>query len=294
MKADPSGSRRTEVDAYWGHHTLHAKPFLTASESARYLTWRNAQYPLFAELMGLYDDHAGETILDYGCGPGDDVVGWLLHSHAAKVIGMDISGKALEQLRHRLALHHADSDRVELIQIGDADGRIPLADASVDHINCGGVIHHTSNPDTILDEFHRVLKPDGTASIMVYNRDSVMYHLWIAYQRMIAENGYPGLTVDEAFRRSTDGENCPISIAWAPDDFVGMCQKAGFTTEYLGGYISLLELDWLAKYRSAALDEPALAAEHHDFIAELATDENGYPVYRGKHAGIGAVYRLAR
>jgi hypothetical protein len=28
--------------------------------------------------------------LDYGCGPGNDVVGFLLHTNAKQVIGMDV------------------------------------------------------------------------------------------------------------------------------------------------------------------------------------------------------------
>ena len=64
------GREDTAVDRYWTGHTVNSRPFATAKASADYLEWRFAEYPLFRELSGLWGDHAGETVLDYGCGPG--------------------------------------------------------------------------------------------------------------------------------------------------------------------------------------------------------------------------------
>jgi SAM-dependent methyltransferase len=289
---DASGS--TSVDEYWNEHTLHARPFVTAGESERYLRKRNSEYPMFPELMDLYGDHEGEVLLDYGCGPGDDVTGFLLWSKAAKVIGMDVSGKALGMLRHRLALHRVDLNRVELIRITDSSGKIPLEDASVDWIQCGGVLHHTSHPQEIVKEFERILKPGAEGRLMLYNRDSVMYHVWIAYAQLIVNNAFPGLTVDQAFTKSTDGPECPISDAWAPRRVLEMIAAAGLEGEFRGGYVSILELDWLKTYRQGALAEPRLATEHRQFISELESDESGVPTWRGKYAGIGGVYSIKK
>ncbi len=49
----------------------------------------------------------------YGCGPGNDLVGFLLWGHARQVIGIDISRKALELARRRLALHRIDGSQGE-------------------------------------------------------------------------------------------------------------------------------------------------------------------------------------
>src|SRR5712692_9972958 len=98
----------TLVDEYWNQHTVHSQPFVSARESETYLRERNRFHPLFTQFMDLYGDHAAEVVLDYGCGPGDDVTGFVLWSNAKKVIGMDVSAKALSLLRDRLALHHAD------------------------------------------------------------------------------------------------------------------------------------------------------------------------------------------
>lgn len=290
--ADQSGS--TEVDQYWNRHTLHERQFSSAAASEKYLRWRNAQYPLFEEFMDLYGDHSGEVLLDYGCGPGDDVTGFLLWSKVAKVIAMDVSGKALGQLRHRIALHEFDLSRVELIRITDSQGKIPLAAESVDWIQCGGVLHHTTHPQQIVEEFKRVMKPGAQGRLMLYNRDSVMYHVWIAYAQLIVNNAFPGLTADQAFTKSTDGPDCPVSDAWAPQRVLDMIAAAGLRGTFRGGYISVLELDWLKQYGQAAVADERLAEEHRKFISELELDERGYPMWHGKYAGIGGVYTISK
>ena len=45
------------------------------------------------------------TMLDYGCGPGDDLTGLALYSGAAQLIGLDVSATALGLTSRRLALH---------------------------------------------------------------------------------------------------------------------------------------------------------------------------------------------
>lgn len=289
---DDSG--RTVVDDYWGKHTLHRTAFLSAKESEKYLRKRNSEYPLFPELMDLYGDHRGEVVLDYGCGPGDDVTGFLLWSNARKVIGIDVSAKALGFLRHRLALHHVDVARVELIRITDSTGQVPLPNDSVNWIQCCGVLHHTTHPKEILKEFRRVMKPGAQGRLMLYNRDSVMYHLWIAYAQLIVNNAFPGLSVDQAFTKSTDGPDCPVSDAWAPRRVLDLIAAAGLDGTYRGGYLSVMELDWLRKYGNGALVEKRLAEEHREFVSELKLDEHGYPMWRGKYAGIGGVYTISK
>jgi SAM-dependent methyltransferase len=289
---DVSGS--TAVDEYWNRHTINSEPFLSARASEAYLRKRNSEYPMFTQLMDLYGDHARETVLDYGCGPGDDVTGFMLWSHAQKVIGMDVSGKALSLLRHRLALHRVDPKRVELIRINDSSPKIPLPDGSVDWVHCGGVLHHTSHPEQIVGEFNRIMKPGAEGRLMLYNRDSVFYHVWIAYAQVIVNNAFPGLTVDQAFTKSTDGPDCPISDAWAPDRVLKMIAAAGLEGTFRGGYINVQELDFVNQYGKAAAADGRLDGEHRQFASELVLDEHGYPMWRGKYAGAGGVYSIKK
>ena len=271
---------------------MRADSFATAEDSEANLEWRFSQYPLFREFSGLWGDHQGETLLDYGCGPGNDVVGLLLYSGAAKVIGMDVSPTSIRLAAERVALHGVEADRFELAKISEGARKLPLADRSVDHVNCQGVLHHTTNAVRILREFRRVLKPTGRAVVMVYNRDSVWFHLYVAYMRMVVEGAFPGKSIDDAFRASTDGPECPVSRAYRPAEFVDLCRTAGFDATFRGGYFNRHELDWLRKHRKGALRSPNLAKEHKRFLRELTADEDRRPLYRGMYCGIGAVYHL--
>jgi SAM-dependent methyltransferase len=273
------------VQWYWTGHTVRSEPFATASESLAYLEWRASNYPLFHELMGLWGDHSEHTVLDYGCGPGNDLVGFLVHGRAREAIGMDVSTTALDLARRRLALHEIGAP-YSLRYVSDTTPAVPLADNSVDFIYCEGVLHHVSHPAEILAEFRRVLRRGGEARIMVYNRDSLWFHRYVPYERQTVAGIDTDLPIEEAFRRSTDGPDCPISRVWAPDEFMDLCARAGFDVEFRGGYFAREEL-------GMRRDTPSeLAPEHRAFLDDL-TDEP-YPRFGGLPAGIGGVYWLRR
>jgi ubiquinone/menaquinone biosynthesis C-methylase UbiE len=286
------GRQDTAVDSYWTRHTVNSTPFASADESARYLEWRFAEYPLFREFSGLWGDHAGETVLDYGCGPGDDLTGLALYSGAARIIGLDVSASALHLAARRLALHGIEPDRVSLRQVQDGTPEIPLEDASVDYVNCGGVLHHTSSPERLLAELRRVLRPTGRAFVMVYNSDSVWLHLYVAYEKMLHDEAYAGLGLDEAFRRLTDGVECPISRHYSAEQMTALCEQAGFDVRYVGGYLSRHELQQLETHWARAIADERLAEPHRAFLRSLSLDVAGRPMSGGFHAGIGGVYHL--
>jgi ubiquinone/menaquinone biosynthesis C-methylase UbiE len=282
----------TEVDGYWGGHTVYSPPFATAGESSRNLEWRFEEHPLFREFSGLWGEHDGEVVLDYGCGPGNDLVGFLIHTGAEKVIGLDISREALELARRRIALHRVPRDRVELIQLNDSRPQIPLPDGSVDFLQSQGVLQHTSDPLSILRELHRVLKPGGEARVMVYNRESVWLHLYTAYVVMELEGQHRGVDVEEAFQLTTDGPECPIARCWRPRDFTALCAEAGFETEFLGGYLTRHELEMLSGHLDRAVGDPRLAEEHRGFLRSLEFDRAGLPLHGEAYAGVGGAYLL--
>jgi ubiquinone/menaquinone biosynthesis C-methylase UbiE len=291
----PSGNGDgSAVDQYWTQHTVTAKRFKSTKDSEAFLEWRFEQYPLFREFTGLWGEHDGEVILDYGCGPGNDLTGYALYTGADRIIGFDVSPRALELARARLALHGIAPERVELIEGSDATVGIPLEDASVDFVQSQGVLHHTSEPEAILGELFRVLKPGGRGLIMVYNRNSLWLHLYTAYEKMIVADAFPGLDVHEAFRRNTDGPECPISRSYVPAEFVAMCERAGFEAEFVGGYMSKNEMRALEESWTAAIVDQRLPDVHREFLRSLTFDVAGRPMYEGRHAGIGGTYHLRK
>jgi SAM-dependent methyltransferase len=284
----------TDVESYWGRHTVNTLRLWTPRASRRQLEWRFDHYPLFREFSGLWGKHDGEVVLDYGCGPGNDVTGFAIHTAARKIIGIDVSAKALSLAADRLALHRVNPTRIELIHADDADAGIPLSDGYVDFFQSQGVIHHVSHPEALLRELHRVLKPGGNACVMVYNRDSIWFNLYVAYEVMIRDGQYSDLSIEDAFTHCTDGPDCPISRCYRGDEFTALCSEVGFEVEYLGGYLSQVELTSVAESLREAREDARLGGEQREFLNSLTFDEDGYPMHAGLHAGIGGTYRLRR
>jgi len=282
------------VSDYWNDHTVRSERFKTARESNHHINRIDREYPLYHRFMNLYSGYDNQVVVDYGCGPANDVVGFLTRSNAQKVIGIDVSEKGLTLAAHRISLHPVDPKRIELLLISDSVVGIPLEDNSVDYIHSQGVLHHSTKPEDILKEFYRILKPGCIARVMVYNYYSIFSHIWVAYRRMILNNDFPGLDFEAAFTKSTDGENCPISRAYKPEDFVMLCQRAGFDTSFVGGYFHVSELDDLRKFGPQAIQDERLGQEHRQFLRELNQAGSQYPTYRGKHAGVGGVYELIK
>jgi SAM-dependent methyltransferase len=283
------------VEEYWEQWIVNTKPFSSVKQHQRYLEWRFRQYPLFRELMDLYGSHEGHVVLDYGCGPGDDLVGFLHTGRAGKAIGMDVSQKALDLAAAKLKLYGFGPERAELIKVSDSDPRVPLPDASVDCIYSEGVLHHVSRPLEVLRELARVARPGARMCVMVYSRDSLWLHLFVAYQVQVLLGAFRGKTALEAFPFTTDGPRCPIARCWGPEEFLALAGAAGWGKgTFEGGYLSRHELKCYRWFGWRAVRSRKLGEEHRAFLRALVRGPGGCPTYRGRYAGIGGVYKFAR
>lgn len=281
------------VEDYWTGHTVNDIPFTTEQDSLTYLQWRSDVYPLAYEMLNLYGQHEGQTVLDFGCGPGNDIIGFAVETKAKRIIGIDVSPKALRLARGRVKLHNFARGRIKL-KLAKDNGKIDLPDKSVHHVNCQGVLHHISKPQSTLDEFYRVLKPGGTATIMVYNYDSLYLHLYVAYSLQVLDGKNADLPIKVAFSRNTDGEDCPIAYPYKPAEFIELCTNAGFKVQYKGGYFAELELSLLNSLGLAAINDERLGEEHREFLRTLGCSEQGYPLHDMVTAGVGGVYLLTK
>lgn len=286
-------SHINKVEEFWTKHTvLDNQKLRSAAQSRKCLERRNSLYPLFTELMKLYDGYDNKVILDYGCGPGHDLIGYLLYGNPQRVIGLDISLTALRIAQHRLWLHKIQPERATLIKTSDVSPLIPLAENHIDHIFCEGVLHHTSHPLDILREFRRVLKPFGTATIAVYNKNSLWVHLNIAYGQQVLEGKHKELSAYQLFEKEADS-GAPIARLYSPKQFLDLCQEAGFDATFSGGFLSTSELAAWDAYWVKAINDERLDMEHRVFLYELTWDGK-YPKYQGRYAGIGGVYWLRK
>lgn len=103
----------------------------------------------------------GMTVLDFGAASC-----WLsrwLTQMGMEVIALDVSPTALK-IGRALYERQPIIGRRPAPRFLVSDGRrIDLPDATVDRILCLDVFHHLLNPDAVLREMSRVLKPDGIA-----------------------------------------------------------------------------------------------------------------------------------
>lgn len=277
------------VEEYWTDHnvTLH-RTFASAEESLGDFFWRNDQYYRYIELMPV-SGFDGLSVLDFGCGPGYDLVGFATQSKPRRLIGIDVSRSSLAEAKARLALHGAEP---ELLHHNVADGPLPIADTSIDLVHSSGVLHHMEDMAPALAELRRVLKPGGMAQFMVYHHDSLWVHLYVAHQRQILQQIDSDLGLADAFQKSTDGPDCPISRCYRQHEFINRVSEFGFRVESFGVAVSAWEMSLLEK-RFAAIMDPRLPRESREFLAGLTFDERNLPLAReGVHAGIDGCYRF--
>ena len=279
--------RTANPTAFWtSHNVTRHHQFASAQESIDFFHWRNSQYPGYIELMPV----AGfdrQRVLDFGCGPGHDLVGFGTYSKCEALVGVDVSPTSVAEARSRLALHGINASVIE-VQPGQL---LPFEAAAFDHVHSSGVLHHVADRLSALKELRRVLTPSGTASLMIYNCDSLWMHLKVAYQRTLVEGLFPDASNEERFQRSTDGEDCPISVCYRRDEFIALARAAGFSAVFAGAAVSLIELE-LLPLRFQALMDRRLPKASRAFLETLTFDERMMPYVGGHRAGIAAVYHL--
>ena len=101
----------------------------------------------------------GDRVLDLGVGTG---LSLLKYPAGADVVGVDLSGGMLNRAAEKLA--EADRTNVSLVQ---ADAmHTPFADDSFDHVMISHVISVVSDPNRLLAEAKRIVKPDGRIVVL--------------------------------------------------------------------------------------------------------------------------------
>lgn len=277
------------VEDYWTSHnvTLH-RTFPSASASLEDFHWRNAQYFRYIDQMPV-SGADGLAVLDFGCGPGYDLVGFGTQSQPKRLVGIDVSRSSLAEARDRLKLHGIDP---ELYHHDVIAAPLPIEDSSIDIVHSSGVLHHMPTMETALKELRRVLKPGGIAQFMVYHADSLWVHLYVAYERQILQGFDAGLDMAAAFQASTDGPDCPISRCYTQQQFIDIVGEYGFAYESFGAAVSAWEMSLLQK-RYAAIMDQRLPGPSRDFLSALTFDAQGLPLARaGVHAGIDGCFRF--
>ena len=111
------------------------------------------------------DELSGLVVADVGCSAGY-IADELSSAGASRVLGFDIDVPGLGKAQQRFGGH---------VQFCCASGdRLPLPDQSLDVVVFNHIYEHVVDPDLVMAELRRVLKPDGILYLGLGNRLGVI------------------------------------------------------------------------------------------------------------------------
>jgi ubiquinone/menaquinone biosynthesis C-methylase UbiE len=176
---DSNADLKERVRAFWQAHPCGTKfsdaemgtpEFFERIEAHRYTKeWHIPDAADFAGTRGL-------RVLEIGCGMGTD--GAQFAQAGARYTGIDLTEAAIELARKRFELSGLEGE----FRVADAE-KLDFADNSFDRVYSHGVLHHTPDTARAVTEIHRVLKPGGRATVMLYHRGSYNYCVGIRVLR---------------------------------------------------------------------------------------------------------------
>ncbi len=111
----------------------------------------------------------GHLVADVGCGPGADIASMAaLVGDAGRVIGVDGDPEMVDVARRR----HAAYSNVD-IREGDAH-QLKLDDASVDRARTDRILQHVEDPQAVVGQLARIVRPDGLVTMAEPDWDTLV------------------------------------------------------------------------------------------------------------------------
>lgn len=128
-----------------------------------YQVWRNAS---LAQSWARFSDADVDRrdVLDFGCGNGPLSLFLAATRDPESITGVDLYVEAIERARAALAVMEPQPAVPVRFIVGGADG-MPLAEAAYDTILAFDCLEHVMEPQAILGEWARVLRPGGKVLI---------------------------------------------------------------------------------------------------------------------------------
>ncbi len=187
-------------------------------DASRYMPPKNRP---FDEIIP-FADLATKDVLEIGVGNGSHAQ--LIAPHCKSYTGIDLTDYAVKSTSKRFEVFGLKGG----IRQMDAE-KLEFPDASFDFIWTWGVIHHSANTGRILQEMHRVLRPGGRATIMVYHRSFLYHYIATGLFRGILQGGFfKGRSLHELEQLHTDGA---IARFYRPAEWRALIESKGFTLE---------------------------------------------------------------
>lgn len=162
------------------------------------------------------------TIVDVGCGGGFLSNGLALAGH--QVTGVDLSSASLE-----VARNHDQTMSVKY-EVADAF-KLPYPDGSFDALTAMDFLEHIENPQEVIKEFSRVLRPHGLFFFHTFNRNILS---WLVVIKLL-----------EWFVKNTPKNMHVLRLFIRPDELKKYCLDSGMEVVAMTGIRPVLSsIDW--------------------------------------------------
>lgn len=157
-----------EIARYWNQHIhdleIVSQPVGSAGFFKELDAYRYEKLDYLPRVVS-FDRFRGMRLLEVGCGVGVDLV--RLARAGALVTGVDLAAVSIQLARLNMAQNGLAGNLC--LMNGE---RLGFQDSSFDVVYAHGVLQYTADPQRMICEIHRVLRPGGMAVLMVYNRYS--------------------------------------------------------------------------------------------------------------------------
>ncbi|MCA9923436.1 MAG: class I SAM-dependent methyltransferase [Anaerolineales bacterium] len=156
------------IGTYWNEHIHDLEIATHPVGSAGFFRELDAyRYDKLRYLPQVVDfpNYKGKTFLEVGCGVGIDLIRFA--RDGAIVTGVDLAEVSIDLAQKNFEHNGLDADL--RVMNGEA---LDFPDNLFDVVYAHGVLQYTADPEQMVREMYRVLKPGGEAIFMVYNKYS--------------------------------------------------------------------------------------------------------------------------
>lgn len=168
---------KEQVHDFWNDAACGEELYLESTDRAGYLRQAEKRYELepYIADFAKFSDTRGKRVLEIGVGLGADHQQFA--ESGAELYGIDLTARAVEHTFRRLHLFGIPTR----LAVGDAE-HLDFGDDSFDVVYSWGVLHHSPDTANAVREVFRVLKPGGSARVMIYHKWSLVgLMLWTRY-----------------------------------------------------------------------------------------------------------------
>jgi ubiquinone/menaquinone biosynthesis C-methylase UbiE len=237
-------NEQNKIEEFWNANPVGSNFIIYSEDKSFYEKYDEFRYRTEGHIITELDkiDFLDQRTLEIGLGQGADSM--QLINRGAVYYGVDLTEESVRRVKERFRLFNKPYKEVKQVNAE----RLPYEDNFFDIVYSHGVIHHSQNIDTIVNEIYRVLKPNGKMVIMLYHKNSFNYYISIAFFRRVGlllmfpfpfltnivskltgeskdrilkhkdnlkDKGFSYLNMNNFIHKSTDGPDNVFSSTWS-------------------------------------------------------------------------------